>query len=323
MSSELWSLPFWKWQSDRWTALRPSGTTIFSGLRRVNLLIDHSHSWTVDICPTNAIIRELSQRNLRSLSYWWNSGLLEDQGSPLSPDPDISILDFSLLTSLEIYDIGTTRAQKIISDILLLTRENLRVLKLGYTYPAWRMRSVPGYPGLDGPVEPRIEKHLPLGKRLKLHTLELVQCPDVDYQTWQKLFDFEALEDFSFVDLGSGRDVHPSLWLAFAGKPIRCKRLKTDYLGIHFLDFLKGFQGLEQLFILKELSFHIPSSIDLSGHFHSLRQLFLPIADRADSHLPDDLFRTIISGCSLLEELAVALPPIPQQADQVGFHPTE
>jgi hypothetical protein len=222
------------------------------------------------------------------------------------------------LTSLEIYDIGTTRAQKIISDILFRTRENLRVLKLGYAYPGW-MRPVPTYPDLNSPPNLRIEKLLPLGKRLNLHTVELVRRPEMDYQTWRNLFNFKALEDFSFVDSVPRRNNMP-LWLAFRGKPIRCKRLKTDCL-VHLIDFLKGFQGLERLLILRELD--IPSPIDLSGHFHSLRQLFLPIPNRTGNHLGDGLFRTIISSCPLLEELAVALPPIPRQADQVGFNSTE
>jgi hypothetical protein len=85
--------------------------------------------------------------------------------------------------------------------------------------------------------------------------------------------------------------------------------LKTDYINPEFPYFLQACRDLESLMIPCHEQYEIEiSHLDLSGHFHSLRKLFLPECD-----VP--FLNQVISSSPQLEELAI---PLEQLGDKVS-----
>ena len=275
------------------------------------------------------MLRSLSQRKLKAFSYRWNAGhLLGFTGEwPSSLDPDISILDFTSLESLSIDDIGTAMATSLISDLLLMCREKLRVVKLGYAYRKW-IHQIPDLdldtlarhcvdPSSDS-LLPLIHKMLPLDAPLKLQTLEILRCKTANYKTWSKVFDFEGIQNLCLMNLyevfdpsGINRhDAYSGIWMDLQRAGVDFKRLKSDFFSPEFCSFLRNFHGLESLLMTCPPRFMSDAGLelDISGHFGSLRQLFLPKCSV-------ESLEAIISSCPLLEELAISVSP----QEKVGF----
>ncbi|KAK2874994.1 hypothetical protein FQN49_001875 [Arthroderma sp. PD_2] len=271
-----------------------------------------SLTWTSDcVYPTNQVF-SLVPAKLKALTYQYPR-LLEygNFQRPCHLDPDIRHIHFDSVVSLSIFGISFIQTLQDISRILVLLREQLKILRLGYS---------------KGPIE--FACRLPVGTELenkrqwddlvhmmkqfaqfkdpiKLHTLEVFFCPRFDLANWGLAFDFNTIENFSLVQTYT-YPTPADLWTHLKERGTTFKRLKTDshFRPKEFTDYLQTFDSLEELYLVS----NSPSInfIRLSSHFSNLRVLLSVTSDHIEGlHL--EALEILIDGCPRLEELGISL----------------
>jgi hypothetical protein len=280
------------------------------------------------------LFRALAQRKLTAVTYKCNSHISQPLTTeyPSEIAANLGLLKTSCLTSLAVYDISTNQAAENISDILLRTRKQLKVLRLGFKNVSWMPEVI--IPNVsnesreetieymnnchDEQLLPIVYKLLKANDPLQLRTLELFNCGRFNIATWLKAFDFCTIEDFYFLNPHYySEESAENMWRVFHGLGIYFRKLNTHCEAETFDGFISSFRGLQELMLYyKDKAWN--HRTDLSSHFDTLRVLLITQELDADDNITR--LKSLIQGCPNLEELGYSIIDTDQVSDNLSSH---
>jgi hypothetical protein len=231
-------------------------------------------------------------KTLRSFScnYYWlcNSSVLLDG----------HLEKLSSLSSLAVMNMFPGDRQDILSSLLTLNRRSLRHLKLRYT-------PIASTYVFGDPLLPVLRALGESGEPLRLHTLEMYLLGHPDVSWWRQAFDFRSMQKVALVQ--ETRVVEETLVSHLLGQSSSLKSLRANFDTIPLLDFVEQSSGLEELLIHQHSWDFVEQLPSLSGHFKTLRALFLPVMPSIYYYREPNLrhLRMVITNCTNLEQLAV------------------
>lgn len=230
------------------------------------------------------------------------------------------------LTSLCVMSIASNKAVDDMAALLFNNRKSLRCLQMGFSQWQWR-RTYDIYASIlfqrDGcayePCQWNEDQLLPIlseiveeEEPMELHTLEIHRVSRMKASRWLKAFDFQSIRNFALIDTEIRElSAAEKLWRRLKGAGVSFDQLATDIHCSALLEFIGSFKGLETLLLCgADLSFSsgisdwLPA---LSGHFSTLRYLFIPPDEGWGGICNAVTTKTIVDGCPSLEEFGFAM----------------
>jgi hypothetical protein len=259
-------------------------------------------SWLVDFCVPNNVLAAVPN-NLRSFncSYSWlcngSAGI-----SLLNPHHPL-LQKLSSLTSLAVFDMVPSERQDVLSSLLTLNRSSLKHLKLRFRRPTSPADTYVS----DDPLSPLLHALGELGEPLRLHALEMYLLGRPDTSRLRQVFDFGSVQKLAVIH--EIAILEETLVSQLLGPSSSLKSLHANFDTMPLVDFVEQSAGLEELLIHQQSRSFIERLPSLSGHFKTLRTLFLPaLPSIYYSRQPDlDYLQMVITNCISLEQLAVTV----------------
>lgn len=219
-------------------------------------------------------------------------------------------------------NIASDKAVDDLAGLLFANRHSLRSFKMSFRL--WRWLRSPDIE-LDSLTQGQIwdymewwgnDQLLPIlrdvvevGDPLNLHTLEIHRVGTINVPRWLQAFNFQTVQNFALIDtqFGSWRNETEELWRSFKKLGVSLQYLVTDAPNEELAHYVGSFQGLEGFLIcdVDGRSCPGPDGLlhQLSGHFSTLRHLFISIGCHGGKFFRPRDIRAVVDGCFELEEL--------------------
>ncbi|KAL3460272.1 hypothetical protein BJX64DRAFT_263526, partial [Aspergillus heterothallicus] len=190
----------------------------------------------------------------------------------------------------------------LFSEVLSKCGSSLRYLKLQSIPPRWPL-DLPAQPQ-DKLLISQLEHLSTPGELIKLESLELLLL-DIGGGDWYKLFDFQSLTTLTLI--GKEQSIDDDTFFNYLLElRVPLRRLYTNMVSHSMVRYISSSSHLEEFIFPAEWLQLTEAPPDLSGHFGSLKSLFLedliPPTLRGDRAF--EYLRLIISNCRVLEQLA-------------------